>query len=132
MVSLLRKPFGFAFIYVLLAFLIGNLVVNYTLNDYIGNGIIYGLLLVFTLVYIFLVVAHLSNHFRLWASIYIAILGLILKMVVFYMYNPLMFMGAIYSISTWISPFIQFIIAYVTITIGNWLASFALKTKGHI
>lgn len=133
MVSLLRKPFGFAFIYVLFAFLVGQLLITYvTVNNYVGNGIMHGLLLVFTLVYIFLVAAHLSNHFRLWASIYIAIFSLILSLVVFYIYNPIMLMGALHSVSTWISPFVQFVIAYVLITIGNWLAGFALKTKGHI
>lgn len=132
MVSLLRKPLGFAFIYALLAALISYLTATMPVGEYALLAINYGALVLFTMVYVFLVAAHLSNHFRLYAAIYIPLLGLLLGLVFLGIANPMMLVGMLKDIHTWINLAIAFVVSYVLITIGNWLAGYMIKTKGHI
>lgn len=132
MVSLLRRPFGFAFIYALVAALVSYATMKVQLGEYALLAVNYGALVVFTIVYILLVAAHLSHHFRLRASIYIPLISLVFGLVVFAINNPIMLLGFIKDINTWINIVLTFVFSYILITIGNWLAGFALKTKGHI
>lgn len=130
---ILRKPFGFALIYVILSFLVTYLIMSMRVPfEYGWIAIALAQIIIFTLIYIFVVSAHLSNHFRLYASLYIAILGLVSSLIIFGINDPIMFMGALKSMETWISTVTSFVISYVGITVANWLAGFALKTKGHI
>ncbi len=132
MVSLLRRPFGFAVLYALLAALVSYFTVNMDLSVNALVAINYGSLVLFTIVYVLLVVAHLSHAFRLRASIYIPILSLLIGLGLAAVVNPIIFIGLLKDINTWINLAISFVASYVLIFVGNWLASFVLKTKGHI
>lgn len=132
MVSLLRRPIGFAVLYALLAALVSYLTVNMDLGVPALAAIKYVPLVLFTIVYVLLVVAHLSHAFRLRASIYIPILSLVIGLGLAAFVNPIIFVGILKDINTWINLAISFVDSYVLITIGNWLASFVFKSKGHI
>ncbi len=133
MVSLLRRPFGFAVLYTLLSACIAYLVINLPLMSYnfltFAN---YASLVLFTIAYVLLVVAHLSHAFRLRASIYIPLLALIAGLVTAGIINPMLFVGVITNFHTWVNLAIAFVLSYALITLGNWLASFVFKSKGHI
>lgn len=130
MVSLLRKPLGFAFIYaVLSAFLI--YFVSFK-NLSVMTGTICGLLVLFTLIYILMVKAHLSHHFILWASVFIALLSLVVGLAFVTITDPNVLMDKLKDPHTWINIFVYFAISYLLITIGNWIAGFFFKSKGHI
>jgi hypothetical protein len=132
MVSLLRRPIGFAVLYAILAALVSYFTVNMDLSVNALVAINYGSLVLFTIVYVLLVVAHLSHAFRLRASIYIPILSLLIGLGLAVVVNPIIFIGLLKDINTWINLAISFVASYVLITIGNWLASFVFKSKGHI
>ena len=132
MVSLLRRPFGFAVLYALLSALIAYVIVNINLGTWALAGITYGSLVVFTIVYVLLVVAHLSHAFRLRASIYIPLLSLLIGLGLALFVNPMILIEILKDINTWINLAISFVASYILIFIGNWLAGFIVKSKGHI
>lgn len=132
MVSILRKPFGFALLYTILSAFIAYLAVSLQFSDRLLLVVNYGSLLLFTFAYVLLVVAHLSHAFRLRASIYIPLLALIAGLVTAGIINPMIFIGLLKDMTTWVSLAIALVVSYVLITLGNWLASFAFKSKGHI
>lgn len=127
MVSLLRRPFGFAVLCsVLTAFL-----AYFSLNAPIDTRIITALVLVvFTIAYVLLVKAHLSNNFRLRASIYIPLIAIVLSLIA--MQDSSLVLVVLKDIQVWITATIAFVINFIAISLGNWIASFFFKGKGHI
>lgn len=131
MVSLLRRPFGFAVLAVVFVTVLGMLR-SMLLQRERDTLFLMGTVILFTFIYAILVQAHLSHHFRLRASIYIPLIALAVLLGLDAMANFDMFMFIIQDYHTWLTALIQFVISYVLITIGNWGASFVVKTKGHI
>lgn len=131
---ILRKPFGFALIYVLFTALFGALIKhsNIQVPEALAPFVVgIGFLLVFTLVYIFAVKAHLSHHFRIYASLYLALLGIVLTIVAALLQS--VDLGTLFlNPYTWLNALVYFIVAYLIISLANWIAGFFFKSKGHI
>ena len=130
---ILRKPFGFAFIYALLSTVpmyLGG--ANFEMHPYAILAIANGSLVVYTIIYIFMVQAHLSHHFRLWASIYLMALSLVFAMITAVIVNPIFLQQMLMDPYTYLNAAVYGVVSFVLITIGNWLASFVFKSKGHI
>ncbi len=88
--------------------------------------------MIFTLIYIWGIQAHLSNAFRLRASLYLVLITLVAGLITAAQMDHTLVIVFIKDYFTWMQAAIKFLVSYVVITIGNWLASFVLKTKGHI
>lgn len=131
---ILRKPFGFALIYTLLTGALGALLKNEMQELAL---IPLALLLIFTLGYIFFVKAHLSNRFRIFASLFLALLAVVVKIGEVFIQsfdfaellrNPYL----LYNPYTWLNAGLYFVAAYLIISLANWIAGFFFKGKGHI
>lgn len=129
MVSLLRRPFGFAALYsVLTAFL-----AYFSANAPVDTRIIAAaVLVVFTIAYVLLVKAHLSNDFRLRASIYIPLIAIVLSLIAIGMKDSSLVLVVLKDIQVWIAAAIAFVVNFIAISLGNWIASYFFKSKGHI
>jgi hypothetical protein len=131
---ILRKPFGFAFIYMLVAAVLGVVIqhINMQLPELLAPFVAgIGFLLIFTLIYIFVVKAHLSHHFRIYASLYLALLGIVATIAAALLQSQ--DLGSLLlSPYTWLNPLVYFIVAYLVISLANWIAGFFFKSKGHI
>ena len=129
---ILRKPFGFAFIYTLLTGILGALVKNHIQEVALIPVVALGFLLAFTLLYIIFVKAHLSHHFRIFASLYIALLGIAAIIAGALLAHSLDLESLFLNPYTWLNALVHFIVAYLVISLANWIAGFFFKSKGHI
>lgn len=139
MVSVFRKPIGFAFLLFLLDLLITHLLMFLGPSIAPDSPIWYivflapiALGILFTYLYVKLVDAHLSQGFRIRATIFTVLLFTLFTLGFAFVWNPIAFAALIRSSTYWLQTLMSLVIKYITITLGNWLGSFSIKTKGHI
>ncbi len=129
---ILRKPFGFALIYTLLVGVMGALLVHLNLTLPIIPFAGLAFLLVYTLIYILFVKAHLSHHFRIYSALFIALLGIAAHAVHALLDHSIDLMAVFMNPYTWLNALVNFIVTYLVISLANWIAGFFFKGKGHI
>lgn len=142
MVSLLRKPIGFAFLLFILEQLYSYALIYSGLGYRVDSSwlsiislayvVPVILAIVFSYAYVRTVKAHLSQSFRITAVLLLLLLTFVSVLALNFPISPFVFRSLFSSGYFWISSLIAAIIHYMGMTVGNWLASGQIKTQGHI